>query len=345
MAAKLASIAEQARVSEATVSRVLNEKPGVSPATRQRVLAALDVLGIERPSTARSTSLVGLILPELSNPIFPAFVQVIENVLTRYGYTPILCTQTPGGSSEDELTALLVDRGAIGIIFVSGLHADSTADVGRYAQLTGRGVPFVLVNGNNTQIKAPSVSVDDRAATRLAVQHLIELGHERIGLAVGPRRFLPVIAKSVGFVEAMAELAGLDPEAATGLIQHSLFSVEGGQAAAHALLDRGCTAIVCASDLMAFGAIRAARMRGRQVPRDVSVIGFDDSPLIAFADPPLTTIRQPVERMGQAAVNALLEEIGGNAPTQDDFVFMPELVVRGSTGSRVRPGTAAAAPA
>ena len=334
MAARLAIIAEQAQVSEATVSRVLNDKPGVSPETRQRVMAALDVLGIERPPTAPSTGLVGLVLPELSNPIFPAFVQVIENVLTRYGYTPILCTQTPGGSSEDELTALLVDRGAIGIIFVSGLHADSTADVERYARLTGRGVPFVLVNGNNTQIKAPSVSVDDQSAMALAVQHLLDLGHERIGLAVGPRRFLPVMAKIEGFVTAMTTRTAFGPQQAEALIQHSLFSVEGGQAAAHALIDRDCTAIICASDLMAFGAIRAARMRGRQVPRDISGIGFDDSPLIAFADPPLTTIRQPVEAMGQAAVNALLEDVGGNGPTEDDFVFMPELVVRGSTGSR-----------
>ena len=235
------------------------------------------------------------------------------------------------------MTALLVDRGAIGIIFVSGLHADSTADVERYARLTGRGVPFVLVNGNNKLIKASSVSVDDRAAMWLAVQHLVELGHERIGLAVGPRRFLPVLAKIEGFVAAMGARTGISPERAEELIQHSLFSVEGGTAAAGRLVDAGCTAVICGSDLMALGAIRAARMRGRQVPRDVSVIGFDDSPLIAFADPPLTTIRQPVEGMGQAAVNALLEEISGNADTQNDFVFRPELVVRGSTGAAPRP--------
>lgn len=337
--AKLTTIAELAQVSEATVSRVLNSKSGVSPETRQRVLAALDVLGVERPVTPASTSLIGLILPELSNPIFPAFVQVIENVLTRYGYTPILCTQTPGGSTEEELTALLVDRGAAGIVFVSGLHADSTANVSRYARLAARGVPFVLVNGYNEAIKAPSVSVDDAAAMWLAVRHLTDLGHERIGLAVGPRRFVPVLNKIDGFVAAMTSLTGRSADEAHGLIQHSLFSVEGGQAAAHALLERDCTAIVCASDLMAFGAIRAARMRGRQVPRDVSVIGFDDSPLIAFADPPLTTIRQPVEAMGQAAVNALLEEMSGNPPTQDDFVFRPELVVRGSTRSLTRSAT------
>jgi DNA-binding LacI/PurR family transcriptional regulator len=128
---------------------------------------------------------------------------------------------------------------------------------------------------------------------------------------------------------------------ASDLVEHSLFTVEGGQAAANALLDRGCTAIVCGSDLMAFGAIRAARHRGLSVPRDVSVVGFDDSPLIVFADPPLTTIRQPVEAMGQAAVHALLEEIGGTlrssfSATHAEFVFQPELVVRGSTGARPR---------
>jgi DNA-binding LacI/PurR family transcriptional regulator len=333
---KLAIIAEQARVSEATVSRVLNDKPGVSPQTRQRVLAALDVLGIERPPTPPRTGLVGLILPELSNPIFPAFAQVIENVLTRHGYTPILCTQTPGGSAEDELTALLVERGVSGIVFVSGLHADSTADVGRYSRLKARGVPYVLVNGANQAIRATSVSVDDRAAAGLAVDHLVALGHERIGLAVGPRRFLPVMAKIEGFVTTIRGRTGITAERAEELVQHSLFSVEGGQAAAHALLDRDCTAIICASDLMALGAIRAARMRGRLVPQDISVIGFDDSPLIAFADPPLTTVRQPVEGMGQAAVNALLEEIGGNPPSPHDLMFRPELVVRGSTAAGPR---------
>ena len=104
-------------------------------------------------------------------------------------------------------------------------------------------------------------------------------------------------------------------------------------AAATALIDRHCTAVVCASDMMALGAIRAARQRGLEVPRDVSVVGFDDSPLIAFTDPPLTTVRKPVPAMGQAAVRTLLEEIGGTPAPHSEFVFMPELVVRGSTAS------------
>ncbi|MFI7317585.1 LacI family DNA-binding transcriptional regulator [Streptomyces venezuelae] len=340
MTARLADIAAQAGVSEATVSRVLNGKPGVAAGTRQSVLAALDVLGYERPVRLRrrSEGLVGLITPELENPIFPALAQVVGQALTRQGYTPVLATQTPGGSTEDELTEMLVDRGVAGIIFVSGLHADTSADTHRYEQLRARGVPFVLVDGFSPKVQAPSISPDDRAAMRLAVTHLVSLGHTRIGLALGPRRFVPVQRKIEGFVRTMREQLDLSPDMVeTELVQHSLYTLEGGQAAASALLDRGCTAVACASDMMALGAIREARRRGLEVPDDVSVVGFDDSPLIAFTDPPLTTVRKPVPAMGQAAVRALLEEIGGTPAPPGEFVFMPELVVRGSTSSGPRP--------
>ncbi|AKG42529.1 LacI family DNA-binding transcriptional regulator [Streptomyces xiamenensis] len=335
MTARLADIAAQAGVSEATVSRVLNGRPGVAAATRESVLASLDLLGYERPArlAKRSAGLVGLITPELENPIFPAFAQVIGQALTRQGYTPVLATQTPGGSTEDELTGMLVERGVAGIIFISGLHADTSADVERYERLRGNGVPFVLVNGFAPRVRAPFVSPDDRAAMRLAMSHLISLGHRRIGLALGPARFVPVQRKIEGFLRGAAEDLGTPEDEARGLIEHSLFTLEGGQAAATALLERGCTAVICASDMMALGAIRAARQRGLAVPGEVSVIGYDDSPLIAFTDPPLTTIRQPVPAMGQAAVRALLEEIGGTPTPHSEFVFLPELVVRGSTAT------------
>lgn len=336
MTARLADIAAQAGVSEATVSRVLNGKPGVSSATRESVLTALDLLGYERPARLhkRSAGLIGLITPELENPIFPAFAQVICQALTRQGYTPVLATQTPGGSTEDELTGMLVERGVSGIIFISGLHADTSADMERYERLRGSGVPFVLINGFSPKVRAPFVSPDDRAAMRLAVRHLSSLGHSRIGLALGPARFVPVRRKIEGFLHAMGEELAVTDQQAGELIEHSLFTLEGGQAAAVALLERECTAVICASDMMALGAIRAARRNGLSVPADVSVIGFDDSPLIAFTDPPLTTIRQPVPAMGQAAVRALLEEIGGTPAPHSEFVFLPELVVRGSTAAR-----------
>lgn len=332
---RLADIAAQAGVSEATVSRVLNGKPGVAATTRQSVLAALDVLGYERPVRLRQRSegLVGLITPELENPIFPALAQVIGQALTRQGYTPVLATQTPGGSTEDELTEMLVDRGVAGIIFVSGLHADTSADMQRYEQLRAQGVPFVLVDGFSPKVQAPFISPDDRAAMALAVTHLVSLGHTNIGLALGPKRFVPVQRKIEGFVRTMQEQLGLSPaDIEERLVQHSLYTLEGGQAAAAALMDRACTAVVCASDMMALGAIRAARQRAWRSRRTYRS-SASTTPLIAFTDPPLTTIRKPVPAMGQAAVRTLLEEIGGTPAPHSEFVFMPELVVRGSTAS------------
>ncbi|HET7660757.1 MAG TPA: LacI family DNA-binding transcriptional regulator, partial [Oryzihumus sp.] len=268
MRARLADIAEQADVSEATVSRVLNGKPGVAESTRQAVLTALDLLGYDRPSRLRrkSAGLVGLVMPELTNPIFPAFAQIIETALARHGYTPVLCTQTPGGVHEDDYVQMLLDRGVAGIIYVSGLHADSSTDPQRYVKLRERGLPIVLVNGFLEGIDAPFISNDDVASMELALTHLVHLGHTRIGLAVGPDRFVPVIRKIAGFRNSMATLLGR--EDVEDLLERTMFTVEGGAAAANRLLDKGATAIVCGSDLMALGAIRAARQRGLDVPRD-----------------------------------------------------------------------------
>ncbi len=341
--ARLADIAAQAGVSEATVSRVLNGKPGVAESTRQAVLTALDVLGYERPLRLkqRSAGLVGLVVPELENPIFPAMVQVIEVSLARQGYTTVLCTQTPGGLHEDEYVQMLAERGVSGIIFVSGLHADSTADPGRYQALRQRGLPIVLVNGYLDGVDAPFISNDDVASMELAVSHLVSLGHRRIGLAVGPVRFVPVLRKVTGFRESLHRHLGVDD--ADPWVEYSVFSVEGGAMAAERLVvERGVTGLICGSDLMALGAIRAVRARGLAVPQDVSVIGYDDSLLVAFMDPPLTTVRQSVQAMGAAAVRGLLDEISGLPAPRAEYVFRPELVVRASTGAapRATPGAA-----
>jgi LacI family transcriptional regulator, repressor for deo operon, udp, cdd, tsx, nupC, and nupG len=328
---RLQDLATAAGVSEATVSRVLNDKPGVSKETRQGVLAALDLLGYERPSKLqkRRSGLVGLIVPELTNPIFPAFVQVIESALVRDGYTPILCSMTPGGVPESEYIDMLLERGVNGIIFVSGLHADVSADHSRYAALVQSGLPIILVNGHLHALRVTSVSADDEAAVRIAVTHLISLGHRHIGLATGPLRYRPSALKKDSFLRAMKELAEID---ASELVAVSLFTVEGGRAAAERLLDVPVTAVVCANDLMALGAVRAVQSRGFTVPNHVSVVGYDDSALITFTDPPLTTLRQPVHAMGGAAVRALLDELRGVPIPHGDLLFQPELVVRGSTG-------------
>ena len=283
----LAGIAEQAGVSTATVSRVLNGKDNVADTTRRQVLVALDLLGYERPESLHQASrgLVGLIVPELSNPIFPLFAQEIEQLLASSGHTPLLCTQAPGGTSEDEYIEMLVERGVAGIIFVSGRHADTTGDVTRYHRLRERGVPIVLVNGSAPTVTAPGFATDDRTAARMAVEHLISLGHRRIGLAMGAARMVPAQRKRSGYVQAME--AGLPGERLR--IVETLYSYEAGTTAAQALLAQGCTAVVCSSDIIALGVIQGARSQGLTVPRDISVIGYDDTLLIPMTSPPLTT--------------------------------------------------------
>jgi DNA-binding LacI/PurR family transcriptional regulator len=330
--ARLADIAAQAGVSEATVSRVLNGRPGVAPETRRVVIEVLEALGYARPVRGRSVraGLIGLIVADLANPIFPAFAEVIENALAVHGYTAVLCALAPGGINEDDYTDLLLERGVSGVIFVSGLHADSQADHGRYKRLTDRGLPIVLINGFAADIDATFVSSDEAAAMELAVGHLADLGHRRIGLAVGQERFVPVIRKTGGYRAGMAARVGTTE--VDRWIRNTIFGVEGGQAAARYLIEAGCTAICCASDMMAIGAIRAARRHGLGVPEDVSVVGFDDSPLMAYLDPPLTTIRQPVREMALVAVRTLLDEIQGMTTPHTELLFRPELVVRASTG-------------
>jgi LacI family repressor for deo operon, udp, cdd, tsx, nupC, and nupG len=271
-------------------------------------------------------------MPELTNPIFPAFAQVIEATLSQRGYTPVLCTQTPSGVPEDEYVEMLLERGVSGIIFVSGLHADTGTDHARYRALVERKLPVVFVNGYLDDVEAPFISSDESAAMELAVGHLVALGHRRIGFASGPERFLVVQRKLAGFRTSMKAQLGLGDQAVDELVALSMFGVEGGAAAAGRLLDADATAVVCGSDMMALGVIRAARQRGLSVPADVSVVGYDDAPMVEFTDPPLTTVRQPVHAMGLAAVQALLEDVRGHTTPHTEYLFRPELVVRNSTG-------------
>jgi DNA-binding LacI/PurR family transcriptional regulator len=330
-----AEIAARAGVSEATVSRVLNGKPGVGQATREAVLAALDVSGYQRPAHARvrTTGLVGLIIPELSNPVFPAFAQAVETALVRHGYAPVLCTLTAGGVHEDDYVALLLQRGVAGIVFVSGIHAVAGTPPDRYTALRERGLPIVMVNGYLPGVDAPFVSNDDAEAVNLAVEHLADLGHQRIGLAIGPPRYTTAARRISGFHAAIRHhLPGrLASDDVDDLIVTTSYRIEGGAAAAQTLIERGATGIVCGSDVMALGAIRAIRDRGLQVPQDISVIGSDDGFVPEFTDPPLTTIRQPVDAMGTAAVQALVHEIHGTPAPRAEILFRPDLVVRKST--------------
>jgi DNA-binding LacI/PurR family transcriptional regulator len=333
-ARRLAEVAQKVGVSEATVSRVLNGKPGVSESTREAVLTALDVLGYERPTQLRGdrARLIGLVLPELQNPIFPALADVIGGALAQRGFTPVLCTRaagptTAGGLSEADYVDMLLDQHASGVVFAGGHFAELAAPHDHYQLLRSRGIPVVLINAAIDNLEFPCVSTDDAIAADQAFRHLASLGHERIGLVVGPEDHMPSRRKLSAFAEH-AERAGLT----VAPVEHALFSLEGGQAATTRMLKRGVTGIICGSDVLALGAIRAARRAGLSVPGDVSVVGFDDSAWLNSTDPPLTTVRQPIEAMGKAVVALLVGQMESASVYPEELLFEPELVVRGSTG-------------
>jgi len=335
MAATLADIAAHAGVSEATVSRVLNDRPGVVQSKRQAVLTALDLLGYERPPRLRHRTgrPVGVLLPELINPVFPALAQALGPNFSRRGFTPLVGSQSEGGLSEDEYIDIFIEAGVSGIVFVSGGHADSTHPMTRYQQLRDLGLPLAFVNGYRAGFDAPFFSIDDLSAMSLAVRHLATLGHRRIGLANGSESFVPAQRKADGFREAVAEVIGADAEIA---IEQSLYTDDGGLSAGRALIAAGCTAIICASDLIAVGVLAEARRQGLKVPTDLSVIGFDDSAIAKHSWPPLTTIRQPVAAMGVAIADAFVGEMNNIFASRTEYLFQPELVVRESTGPAPR---------
>jgi len=330
MTRRLAEVAKKVGVSEATVSRVLNGKPGVSQTTRDAVLTALDVLGYERPTQMRGerARLVGLVVPELQNPIFPALAEVVGGGLAQQGFTPVLCVRGAGGGlSEASYVRMLLDQHVSGMVFAGGNFAEADSPHDHYDLLLERGVPAVLVNAAAEHLRYPRVCVDDAAAVEQALGHLLSLGHRRVGLIIGPDDHMPSRRKLAAFT-ALAARAGIDT---AGAVEHTMFSVEAGHASAGRLVRAGITGIVCGNDPLALGAIRAVRRLGMSVPGDVSVVGYDDSALMTCTDPPLTTVRQPIDAMGRAVVSTLVQQVEGGTVASAELLFEPELVVRGST--------------
>lgn len=328
----LAEIASRAHVSEATVSRVLNAKPGVANTTRRKVLDVLADLGYEDVQRQHTGSgAVGIVTPELTNPFFPHLAQHIESVLAHHGFISMVCSSTAETVHEQDFLDFLAGQQASGVVVINGRYALPGVGFGPYEDLVARGVPVVVVNGFTGEPPVPAVSVNIPEASGHAVRHLGNLGHERIGLVVGPTRY----PTANDFIDGYRSgLAALDIGFDDSLVIETPWTLEGGQAAAAPLLERGATGIVCSNDLMAIGVVAAAHTWGASVPEDLSVIGFDGSPLAGFTDPPLTTLRQPAASMATAVASLLVGDHRNtnSVPTQR---FRAELVIGRSTG---RPG-------
>jgi len=325
----LRDVAERAGVSMATASRVATGSAPVRAATRERVERAMRELLYVPSGTAR-TGAIGLLLPELTNPIFPALAQAMETQATKAGLATILCNFRGSTVAETEYVQMLLERRVDGMIFISSEAADLRADHGHYARLLGQGARIVFVNGAIDTLEVPHVGVDERAAGQVATQHLLDLGHERIGFVAGPDRFRPTREKAEGRLLAL-DAAGVDPD---GLVVHAEFGVEGGRAAMRALLAKPNrpTGVICSSDLMAIGALREVTAAGLRVPEDVSIVGFDGIEATTWTDPPLTTVEQPILEIARTAVATLRNLISGHEGAMPDVQYRPRLREGGSTG-------------
>ena len=317
----LADIAAAAGVSTATVSRVMNQKPGVKDTTREAVLRALEAAGYEAP-TKLATRVVAILVPELSNPVFPQYAQELSLVLYDAGYSAIVCPVSQGGYSEMQYLDTLRSSEISGIISVSGASADSLASKAPYQALTDDQIPAVYINGSSDDIAAPFFCADDHAGIELAVEHLRGLGHERIGLAVGQPRYRPTTRKAEAFLALGFDEAD---------IEYTEYTADGGGRAGRRLLASDHTAIICGSDVMALGLIQEASRQGLSVPADYSVIGYDDSPVTHLTN--LTTVRQPVNTISEAAVGALLAMLRGEDVADNEQLFAPDLTIRDTTGA------------
>ena len=253
---RMSDLAASAGVSVSTVSRVLNGKPGIRENTRQAVLQAMTELGYDREKFQQRTGVVGVIVPELSNPSFPAFAESLGRLFQPLHRTVIVAAG-PLGADEPSCIATLLDLGVDGVVSISGAAADAEADLTPYLRLAEAGIPTIFINGHTTELAAAFVNCSSTESIASPVAHLRSLGHERIGLAVGPVRFFPTRLKSSAFLKL-----GFDKDS----IERTIFTPEGGQVAAAKLLDAGHTAIICGSDLMALGVMREAHSLCLRVP-------------------------------------------------------------------------------
>ncbi len=323
-------VARHAGVSIATVSHVINETRPVSEELRRRVLHSMEALGYQPNAIARAlrnkhSNTLGLIVPDGRNPFFAEIAQGIEEVSLEHGYSLILC------DSNNDLGQVLVHTKHLsakqvdGIIFTTG--GDDFEDV---ASLVEEETAVLVIDMDAGRCAADAILFDNFEGGRLATEHLLALGHRRIGCITGPSRQSLRREREAGYRHALQE-AGIVPDPA--LIREGDFQPASGYRHALALLrhPEPPSAIFACNDLMAMGVLRAARESGVRVPAELSVIGFDDIYLAAYTSPTLSTVRLPKREMGRLAAHMLLERIHNPARPRAQRIVELELIVREST--------------
>ena len=336
-AVSVKDVAARAGVSLGTVSNVLNRPERVSPATRERVEAAIRELGFVRNESARqlragSSRTVAYLVLDASNPFFTDVARGVEEVARDEGWAVFLCNSDDDPAREADYVDLLLEQRVRGVLVTP---VDRTAK--GLPLLRGRGIPVVLVD-RSVGPGWCSVSVDDVEGGYLAATHLVETGHERIGFVGGPAGVPQVEDRLAGTRKALDD-AGLDPASLTELRTAALNVTEGrraGQRLAGLPAARRPTAAFCANDLLALGLLQELTRQGLDVPGDVAIVGYDDIEFAAAAAVPLSSVRQPRELLGRTAAELLAEEAADEDGTHEHrhAVFQPELVARRSSERR-----------
>jgi LacI family transcriptional regulator len=327
-------IARAAGVSQSTVSRVINDQPGVKPETREHVLRTIRELGFIVDAAARTlltgrSHLLGLIVSDITNAFYAEFTQAAARKALAQGYNVILGNTEERPDRQASYLELLMQHRVDGVIMASSVGG--TADL--IAPVVDAGFPLVLVNRVLESLPIDSVTTDNLAAGEQATLHLVdEHGHTAIAYVGGRADTTTNRDRLAGYREALGRRGIAVDEA---LISDGEFTRESGYARARELLARrpSVTAVVCGDDTIAFGCLDAAAAAGRRVPEDVAVVGFDDVEMASMRSLSLTSVRQATEEMGAAAVTMLAERIGSEQRPPARHVVLPaELLRRRSCG-------------
>jgi DNA-binding LacI/PurR family transcriptional regulator len=356
-------VAARAGVSIGTVSHVISGRQYVAPQTRQRVEDAMAALGYRPNRIARSlilqhTRTLGMVIPDVANPFFGDVMRGVEEVARERGYSVLFGNSDNDGDQEDRYVEEFIERRVDGLLVVVAAHRPSrrragedgaterpslttgptgsgperdgdTSSLGRLAHVPV-GLPLVALDRLPGDWSHDAVIADNEAGLALAVGHLVELGHRRLGFIGGDPALATGRERRAGF-EAALEDRGIHP----AWVSDGTFSLDSGRAQAESLFSSPPasrpSAIVAANDLLALGVLLAVRERGLSVPDNMSIVGFDDITYARLSDPPLTTVRQPAREMGSAGARLVFRRLDGEGGSPEVVVLRPELVIRSST--------------
>ncbi len=331
---KIKDVARLAGVSPACVSLVLNNKPYVSPETREKIYKAIKKLNYRPNIIARSlrkkeTTTIGLVLPDITNPFFPEVARGVETRAKEYGFSVILCNSDADPVLEKESIEILLAKQVDGLILTSAHRKNDLIEN------LEKDIPVVLVNRELFPGKFDFVGIDNLNSAKTMVRHLLKLGHKRIAFIKGEPASSASADRYKGYILALKEAGIIYSK---NLVKTGYLKYEGGYQAIQSLLASSSppTAIFCANDMMALGALDACKDKGIKVPQDVAIVGFDDIWLASLKGIELTTIRQPRYLMGVNAVDLLIERITGKRDKIKRLILPSELVVRKTCGTDYR---------